>query len=102
MDVKELVKSHLFYPQIFTKHSYFSAEKEQILLPYNQELDSMLMEDPNNMFAEEKQKEMSKRKKFDIMQLVKDEQYEMQYNYIFMEKIEGNDKLEVSRTLKDC
>jgi len=26
----------------------------------------------------------------------------MQFNFIYMERIEGKDKLEVSRTLKDC
>ena len=37
-----------------------------------------------------------------MQQLVKDDQYEMQFNYIFMREIEGGNKLEVSRTLKDC
>ena len=26
----------------------------------------------------------------------------MQFNYIFMEKIQGENKMEVSQTLKDC
>ncbi len=33
---------------------------------------------------------------------IKEEQFEMQYNYIFMAEIEGQDKLDVMRTLKDC
>ena len=32
----------------------------------------------------------------------REEQFEMQFNYILMERIEGGNKIEVSRTLKDC
>ena len=33
---------------------------------------------------------------------MKDELFEVQFNYILMDQIEGEDKLDVSRTLKDC
>lgn len=38
----------------------------------------------------------------DILNKNKQEQFEMQYNYIYMSLIQGDDKVSITRTLKDC
>lgn len=38
----------------------------------------------------------------DIMLQSEEQEYEMQYNYVDIGKIQGDDKLSVSRTLMEC
>lgn len=50
MDVKELVNSELFYVPVWTHLSLFSASEETEFLPYNEDLDELGFEDPNEIF----------------------------------------------------
>jgi len=116
IDVTELVNSQLFYPIIWQNYSLYSSDKEKVLLPYNNELEELEHEDPFSLFQEEqdsepKQTSTDKRRQSlkrsilitkSIEEEQKEEQYEMQYHYIFMEAIEGGQKIDVARTLKDC
>lgn len=47
--------------------------------------------------AEEEQEEQERRKEA----LAKGEQYEMMFNYIYLDKIQGDQKIELTKTLKD-
>lgn len=140
MDVKDLVNSPLFYAPLWERHSLFSPNKEPVIIPYNDDIEEMEFEDPNIIFFQGTDgkhiqnfdkhdgsvvgKSMkSTSKAFYEQEQVKklqtksrEEQYEMQYNYIYMEQIQGggdkvggqDDKYEhksqvsISRTLKDC
>ena len=41
MDIKDLVQSSLFYPEIWQHQSTFSQEEEPMILPYNGEFDDL-------------------------------------------------------------
>jgi len=117
MDVKELVNSHLFYCSLWPNKSLFSSSKAKVVLPYNGDIEDLEIEDPNLLFRTDDQPERkSKKQKVPTSPLEKmkawfmdegefskhQEQFEMQYNYIYMEKIQGENKQDVSSTLKDC
>jgi hypothetical protein len=50
MDVKELVNSDLFYPEIWTKYTLFSSMQEPSIKPYFKELVDLDFEDPTSVF----------------------------------------------------
>ena len=57
MDVKELVNSELFYVPVWTHLSLFSATDETEFLGYNEEIEELEFEDPNELFQREEEKE---------------------------------------------
>lgn len=127
MDIKDLVQSSLFYPEIWQNESSFSQVEGPIILPYNGEIDDLEFEDPTKLFEDflqgsnpvklfknqdiykKLQQNLQKQiQKYDVQTLQeilhqqKLEEFEMQYNIINVGNIEGDDKVSVSRTLKDC
>ena len=50
LDVKELINSELFYPNIWREGVIFSQVKEPVIIPYNGSLADMEQEDPNFLF----------------------------------------------------
>lgn len=50
MDIKDLVQSSLFYPEIWQNESNFSQVEGPIILPYNGEVDDLEFEDPTRLF----------------------------------------------------
>jgi hypothetical protein len=69
----------------------FSPEKDPVTIPYNNDLVDLEMECPDKMFQNDN---------FSIEK--RSELFEMQFNYIFMNEIQGNSKIDFSRALKDC
>lgn len=57
MDVKELINSPLFYPEIWTKYTLFSDQQKPTIRPYNNDLADLEYEDPREIFKEENEKE---------------------------------------------
>ena len=128
MDVKELVNSELFFPQIWQGKSVFSAIQDARIVPYNGDLDDLEFKDPGCVFSDIDGKKVEqdvddddsqylersvkKIKKIDIGADIRElarkrkreqrhEEYEMKFNYIFMKELEVNGKLSVSKTLQD-
>lgn len=124
MDVKDLVNSELFYPEIWTKYSLFSPIEEPVIIPYAGDIEDLEFADPNIVFsdanrnleqsfdksnsnyAEKAMMGISKKFYEDedqnrLLNKSKQDQYEMRYNYIFLQEIEAGDKINISRTLKD-
>ena len=52
MDVKELVNSSLFFVPIWTQYSVFSPIQEPLIVPYNNDIDDLEFDDPNEIFYE--------------------------------------------------
>mmetsp|Transcript_26611 Transcript_26611/g.40609 ORF Transcript_26611/g.40609 Transcript_26611/m.40609 type:complete len:114 (+) Transcript_26611:5144-5485(+) len=52
MDVKELVSSQIFFPQVWTNQSLFSPLKEPIIVPYNGDIEDIEFESPQTLFAD--------------------------------------------------
>lgn len=52
MDVKDLVNSELFYPEIWSKYSLFSPIEEAVIIPYPGDIEDLEFADPNIIFAE--------------------------------------------------
>jgi len=52
MDVKELVNSELFFPQIWQNKSVFSPMPDAKIVPYNGDLDDLEFKEPIFIFAE--------------------------------------------------
>ena len=52
MDVKELVKSKILYPPLWTHHTVFSPETTITIQPYNNDLDDIDYEDPKDIFKD--------------------------------------------------
>ena len=50
MDIKDLVQSSLFYPEIWQNESNFSQVEKPVILPYNGEIDDLEFEDPTKLF----------------------------------------------------
>jgi len=61
MDVKELINSPLFYPEIWTKYTLFSDEQKPTIMPYNSDLADLEYEDPREIFKEGTEKEREKK-----------------------------------------
>ena len=51
MDVKELVNSELFYPQIWQNLTLFSPCEDMVIIPHSGELDDLEFQDPNLLFS---------------------------------------------------
>jgi len=54
MDIKDLINSSLFYPQIWTQHSLYSPYIETEIFPYNNEVEDLEYENPNKLFLDKK------------------------------------------------
>lgn len=103
MDVKELVKSTILYPPLWTHHTVFSPDQNLKIQPYNNELDDIEFEDPRDLFKDNHMRN-SKNKNQDSNET---ELYEMQFNYINLAQISGNgdSELEVfnlAKSLKEA
>jgi len=72
------------------------------MVSYNGDLIDLDSLTPKDLFGDEENGMMEQRTGVDQEQLLKDNPFELQFNYILMTEIEGESKLEVSRTLKDC
>lgn len=124
MDVKELVSSQLFYATIWEDLSLFSSVSEPVIIPYNDQVEDLDFEDPNVLFKNatkvsdqgfnlvnlsdmEKNLMSSRQSYYDGLFKGKQknarvEEYEMQYNYINMEQIQGEKRVSFSKVMKDC
>ena len=116
MDVKELVRSDLFYPEIWKNYTCYSPIQKTILMPYNDDKDNLEYEDPNQLFVNWEVGDNVKSLSFKMKKCLtkgrkqlknhfiknKDELFEMQFHFIFMDEIEKGDKINVSKILKDC
>ena len=123
IDVKELVNSQLFYPNFWKKYSLFSQYPDTVMIQYNNDLDELEAEDPFTLFKNSAiadddtisniKSAQFQQKRVGVQSPAIDEQaknmsqkaselFEMQYNYILMEEIQGNNKIEVSRVLSEC
>lgn len=120
MDVKELVNSELFYPQIWQNKIIFSKNQETVYAPFNGDLEDLEFESPDCLFSkldgikhqanEEgldhlnksiqniSNQVQGKKKKTEN----KHELYEMKFHYISLKELEGNDKKSIMKTLKEC
>ena len=56
MDIKDLVQSSLFYPELWQNESNFSQVEGPIILPYNGEVEDLEFEDPTKLFENYLQK----------------------------------------------
>ena len=52
MDVKDLVNSELFYPEIWSKYSLFSPIEQAVIIPYLGDIEDLEFADPNIVFSE--------------------------------------------------
>jgi len=103
MDVKDLVNSELFYVSAWKNQTVFSPNQKMIILPYTGEIEDIQFENPNILFntknrliddiTDQAEKGHSHKKM---------EEFEMQFNYINMEDIQGEDKIQFSKILKEC
>ena len=82
MDVKDLVNSELFYVPVWTHMSLFSSSSKTEFLAYNEEIEELEFEDPNELFMKEEEKEEAEKK-----HIKKAQDIEVQYNYIFLANI---------------
>mmetsp|Transcript_42439 Transcript_42439/g.65118 ORF Transcript_42439/g.65118 Transcript_42439/m.65118 type:complete len:104 (+) Transcript_42439:2223-2534(+) len=87
MDVKELANSQLFYPTIWSKFSTFSSSSETLMVSYDKTVDDLLSESPASLFSEG---------------MLSQGQFEMQYKYLYLKEISGDDKQALMHTLKEC
>lgn len=109
LDVKDLINSSLFYAPIWTNYSLFSPEQEPVIHPVNCDIEDLEFEDPNIIFNLS-ENECWADKAFNKLTSIfenknkpkVEETYEMQYNFIYISKVCGEDKLAISRILKDC
>ena len=117
MDVKELVNSNLFYPPMWKKRSIFSEQQEPKIIAYDNDLEDLMYESPYNLFASKKSSFLDrfrclccKKKKDDTNTDIiaaperisnQLEQHEMQFNYIFLEMIQGDNKIKLMKSLAD-
>jgi len=96
----------MFYASIWKKHTLFSESSKPVLIPYNNDIEDIEYENPKVLFGrKQKEASVSCLNYFSMLlpsSSVGSEQFEMQYKYILMEEIQGENKLEVAKTLKDC
>jgi hypothetical protein len=130
VDVKELVKSPLFFGSLWETKVIFSNDRTTRVAPYNGDADDLEFEDPEVLFMntesisnQSRLRRRSSDNTFSIVQKIwrkiremvervseyleeedgeRGEQNEMEFNYINMEELQGDNKLEVIRTLSDC
>lgn len=111
LDVKDLINSQLFFAPIWTDHSLFAEQSDPVVCPVNCDIEDLPFEDPNKIFHVTHhqsilEKILSKFTQFccteDDEQQKKDESFEMQYNYIYLDKVQGDNKVSISHILKDC
>ena len=113
IDVKDLVNSQMFYASVWKRHTLFSDDRDPILFPYNNDIEDIEYENPKTLFSSQDDKQTNSVFKLlgraadclqssSLLSSEGNEQFEMQYNYIYMEEIQGEFKIEVSKTLKDC
>ena len=50
LDTKELVGSELFYPSLWSQKSIFSDKEESEIIPYNNNLEDLELENPYKIF----------------------------------------------------
>lgn len=53
VDAKELVNSNLFYANLWSEYTIFSEQEEIEIKPYNNTLENLEQEEPNNIFYTE-------------------------------------------------
>ena len=103
IDVIELVNSQLLYPSIWTTQTLFSTNENAIAMPYNKDVGDLEFEDPDGIFCSHKKtKEGDEEAHCDDHDFEKHEKFEMEYNYIYMEKIQGKNKIDISKCLSEC
>ena len=56
MDVKKLVNSEVFYPQLWKKKEIYFDTPDQMIVPYNDDIEAIEFEDPWNLFLDGKSK----------------------------------------------
>ena len=71
MDVKDLVNSELFYVPAWTHLSLFSSSDETEFVGYNEDIEELEFEDPNELFqtADEKEEEAQLSQEITLQQL---------------------------------
>ena len=57
LDTKELMNSHMFYPEIWEDKTIFSRYKERKIISYNGDIEDLIFEDPYKLFGEEAETE---------------------------------------------
>lgn len=111
LDVQDLINSSLFFSPLWTNKSLFAQSQQLTICPVNCDIEDLQFEDPKNMFQELKTENVLEKFCNRISscfgmnsdnQLNKGEMFEMQYNYIYINKVCGDNKLSISRVLKDC
>ena len=72
--------------------------------PYNGEIEDLEFEDPKELFeAQDRVHWLKSLFNFqDSESSAKEEEFEMQFNYILMEDIQGENKLSLTKVLKEC
>lgn len=111
LDVKDLISSSLFFAPLWTNYSLFAEQQHPVICPVNCDIEDLHFEDPSSIFHVIKHEMILEKicKRISNCfclspdnELNKDETFEMQYNYIYLNKICGDNKLAISRILKDC
>ena len=71
MDVKELVSSSLFYVPVWSELSLFSSQDDTVILPYNEDIEELELEDPIKIFENNQNKEKGHKQGFNQIEYEK-------------------------------
>jgi len=113
LDVKDLVSSDLFFPPIWENKTIFAEDPELQICPFNMRIVDLEYESPYELFNDQhifKKNKVSKHlsdsrpglsmatSETEVNEESK-EKHEMQFNYVYVGKIQGENKTELMRYL---
>jgi len=71
MDVKELVSSSLFYVPVWYDLSLFSSSDQTVILPYNEDIEELELEDPIKLFDNNQNRQDEQKQGFNSIEYEK-------------------------------
>ena len=87
INVIEIMNSQLLYPSIWAHRSLFSTNEATIQIPYNRHVGDLEFENPDVLFHDFNDNKKDHAESSIESDCSKHEKFEMEYNYIYMEKI---------------
>lgn len=87
MDIKDLVQSSLFYPQIWQDVSIFSHIGKPVIIPYNKEIDDLEFEMPELLFKTYDSRDSNGRKESVILRTMQQKIYN-KFSYYQVQNIQ--------------